>query len=88
MLPVVLMAIPAGAIADMHDRRIVGLVALSIELCDATALTVLAWLGLITPNLLLALCFAVGSSMVLMGPAWPSSASERCRPKHCLRPSR
>lgn len=77
MLPVMLIAIPAGAIADMHDRRIVGLVALSIELCGATVLTVLAWLGLTTPNLLLALCFTVGSGMALMGPAWQSSVSEQ-----------
>lgn len=68
---------PAVAIVDMHDRRIVGLVALSIELCGATALTVLAWLGLTTPNLLLALCFAVGSGTALMGPAWQSSVSEQ-----------
>ncbi len=77
MLPVMLIAIPAGAIADMHDRRIVGLVALSIELCGATALTVLAWLGLTMPNLLPARCFAVGSGMALMGPAWQSAVSEQ-----------
>lgn len=77
MLPVMLIAIPAGAIADMHDRGIVALVALSIELCGATALTMLAWLGLTAPNLLLALCFAVGSGMALMGPAWQFSVSEQ-----------
>ncbi|MFK4654238.1 MFS family permease [Bradyrhizobium japonicum] len=77
MLPVMLIAMPSGAIADMYDRRIVGLVALSIELCGAIALTVLDWLGLTTPNLLLALCFAVGSGMALMGPAWQSSVSEQ-----------
>src|ERR1700748_3966925 len=32
MLPVMLLAMPAGAIADMHDRRIVALVSLSIAL--------------------------------------------------------
>ncbi|MGY4319221.1 MFS family permease [Bradyrhizobium sp. JR3.5] len=77
MLPVMLISMPAGAISDMHDRRIVGLVALSIELCGATALAVLEWLGLTTPNLLLALCFVVGSGMALMGPAWQSSVSEQ-----------
>lgn len=77
LLPVMLIALPAGAVADMHDRRIVGLVALSIELCGATVLTVLDWLTLTTPNLLLALCFAVGSGMALMGPAWQSSVSEQ-----------
>ncbi|WFT99647.1 MFS transporter [Bradyrhizobium barranii] len=77
LLPIMLIAMPAGAVADMHDRRIVGLIALSIELCGATALTVLDWSGLTTPNLLLAFCFAVGSGMALMGPAWQSSVSEQ-----------
>jgi MFS family permease len=77
MLPVMLISMPAGAIADMHDRRIVALVSLSIALSGATTLTVLAWLGLITPNILLALCFVVGSGMALFGPAWQSSVSEQ-----------
>jgi len=77
MLPVMLISIPAGAIADMYDRRIVALVALSIAFCGATALTALDWLGLTTPNLLLVLCFVVGSGMALMGPAWQSSVSEQ-----------
>ena len=77
MLPIMLIAMPAGAIADMHDRRIVALVSLAIALAGATALTVLAWLGLVTPNLLLALCFVVGSGMALFGPAWQASVSEQ-----------
>src|SRR5215467_16340640 len=39
MLPVMMIAMPAGAIADMHDRRVVAMVSLSIALCGATALT-------------------------------------------------
>lgn len=77
LLPVMLIAMPAGAIADMYDRRIVMLVALAIALCGATVLTVLDWSGLITPDLLLVLCFVVGSSMALMGPAWQSSVGEQ-----------
>jgi predicted MFS family arabinose efflux permease len=77
MLPVMLISMPAGAIADMHDRRIVALVSLSIALSGATALTVLAWLNLVTPPILLALCFVVGSGMALFGPAWQSSVSEQ-----------
>jgi len=77
MLPVMLISMPAGAIADMYDRRIVALVSLSISLSGATALTVLAWLGLVTPYTLLALCFVVGSGMALFGPAWQSSVSEQ-----------
>lgn len=77
MLPIMLIAMPAGAIADMHDRRIVALVSLMIALSGATALTVLAWFNLVTPNILLALCFVVGSGMALFGPAWQASVSEQ-----------
>src|SRR5215471_1737970 len=77
MLPIMLISMPAGAIADMHDRRIVALVSLAIALSGATTLTVLAWLGMINPNILLALCFVVGSGMALFGPAWQSSVSEQ-----------
>jgi MFS family permease len=77
MLPVMLISMPAGAIADMYDRRVVSIVSLSIALSGATALTVLAWLGLVTPATLLAFCFIVGSGMALFGPAWQSSVSEQ-----------
>ena len=77
MLPIMLISMPAGAIADMHDRRIVAMVSLAIALTGATTLTVLTWLGLLAPNLLLTLCFVVGSGMALFGPAWQSSVSEQ-----------
>ncbi|KRQ93010.1 MFS transporter [Bradyrhizobium valentinum] len=77
MLPIMLISMPAGAIADMHDRRVVALVSLGIALVGASFLTVLAWLGLVTPNILLALCFVVGSGMALFGPAWQASVSEQ-----------
>src|ERR1700690_1998759 len=81
MLPVLLISMPAGAIADMYDRRIVSIISLSIALSGATALTVLAWLGLVTPTTLLAFCFVVGSGMALFGPAWQSSVSEQVPPE-------
>lgn len=77
MLPAMLIAIPAGATADMYAPRVVALVALSTELCGAIALTAFDWLDLTTPNLLLVLCVVVGSGMVLMGPAWQSSVSNQ-----------
>src|SRR3954464_12424942 len=77
MLPIMLISMPAGAIADMYDRRIVALVSLSISLVGATSLAVMAWLNLVTPNILLALCFVVGSGMALFGPAWQASVSEQ-----------
>ncbi|RXG84751.1 MFS transporter [Bradyrhizobium zhanjiangense] len=76
-LPQMLISVPAGAIADMHDRRIVALVSLGIALAGATGLTALAWVGLVTSNLLLVLCFIVGSGMALMAPAWQSSVNEQ-----------
>src|SRR6201999_3294675 len=50
---------------------------LCIALSGAITLSVLTWLGLTTPNVLLGLCFAVGSGMALMGPAWQSSVAEQ-----------
>src|SRR6185436_17540280 len=47
MLPIMLISMPAGAIADMHDRRIVAMVSLAIALTGATTLTVLTWIGLL-----------------------------------------
>ena len=77
MLPVALVSTPAGAIADMFDRRIVGLVALSIALAGSISLSALAWLGVMTPALLLVSCFTIGSGMALFGPAWQASVSEQ-----------
>ena len=77
MLPIMLISMPAGAIADMYDRRIVALVSLCIALVGATALAVMAGLNLVTPNILLAFCFIVGCGMALFGPAWQSSVSEQ-----------
>ena len=37
----------------------------------------MAWLNLVTPNILLAFCFVVGCGMALFGPAWQSSVSEQ-----------
>jgi predicted MFS family arabinose efflux permease len=77
MLPIMLISMPAGAVADMYDRRIVALVSLSIALTGATALTVLTWLGMVTPEILLGFCFVVGCGMALFGPAWQASVSEQ-----------
>src|ERR1700751_2299630 len=48
-LPIMLIAMPAGAIADMYDRRIVAMVSLAIALTGATTLTLLTWFGLLQP---------------------------------------
>ena len=58
-LPVALIAAPAGAVADMFDRRIVGLVALTIAFAGAASLSWLAWFGVVTPDLLLVFCYPI-----------------------------
>src|ERR1700709_1241439 len=77
MLPIMLISMPAGAVADMYDRRLVSLASLVLSLVGASTLTILTWLGLVTPNILLAFCFIVGCGMALFGPAWQSSVSEQ-----------
>jgi MFS family permease len=81
MLPVMLISIPAGAVADMYDRRIVGLIALTLTLTASVSLTVLAWFGGLTPVTLLAFSFAIACGMALYGPAWQSSVNEQVPPK-------
>src|SRR5262249_19076803 len=76
-LPIMLISIPAGAIADMYDRRVVGCVALLITLVGSVALSVVAYFGLITPFNLLALSFIIGTGNALFGPAWQASVSEQ-----------
>src|SRR5262245_26360356 len=77
MLPIVLMSTPAGAIADMFDRRLVGIVALSIAFTGAIVLSALTYLGLLMPSVLLAFCFIIGSGMALFGPSWQASVAEQ-----------
>ena len=81
MLPIMLLSLPAGALADMYDRRVVSLVSLVIALAGAISLTALTWAGAITPNILLAFCFIIGSGMALFGPAWQASVSEQVPPE-------
>src|SRR5258708_28257968 len=68
MLPIMLISMPAGAIADMYDRRIVALVSLGIALSGATTLAVMAVRNLVNPDILPALCLIVGSALSLFGP--------------------
>jgi MFS family permease len=79
--PMMLLSIPAGAIADMFDRRVVGMIALSIAIFGAGGLALLAILGLITPKLLLAFCFLVGAGMALFSPSWQASVSSQVAPE-------
>ena len=67
-LPVVLFAIVAGTVGDLADRRRFLLTTQTFMLVAATALGALAIAGLITPWVLLALVFAVGTGQALTSP--------------------
>lgn len=77
VLPIMLFSLPAGAAADLWDRRTVMLVAQIGMLVVSAALAAFAWLGLITPVILLAFTFLLGCGAALYGPAWQSSVREQ-----------
>jgi MFS family permease len=79
--PMMLLSLPAGAIADSYDRRKVALVALTIALGGALGLSVITVLGMLTPVLLLIFCFIVGTGTALFSPAWQASVSEQVPPR-------
>jgi MFS family permease len=75
-LPVVLFAVLAGAVGDLVDRRRFVLVTQSLMLIAAVALGVLALAGRVTPWILLALIFAVGTGRALTSPTWQTLQPE------------
>jgi MFS family permease len=81
MMPTMLISIAAGAIADMHDRRIVALTGLFTALTGAITLSVLAHFHLITPFILLGFSFIIGTGMALFQPAWQASVNEQVPPE-------
>lgn len=81
MLPMMLVAVPAGAIADMFDRRKVAMSGLAFATAAAALLTTLAWAGYTSPWLLLGFCALIGMGVALYGPAWQASVREQVTPE-------
>lgn len=69
-LPFFFLAIPAGALADVVDRRRLLLVALAWLALMTAALAVLSFAELVTPGGLLALTFAIGIGSAFAAPAF------------------
>jgi MFS family permease len=67
--PVLLLALPAGETADRHNRRMVMLMALGLEIVSILALAIAAWRGISSIPLLLAAAFAFGIGRAYFGPA-------------------
>ncbi|MFT5032574.1 MAG: MFS family permease [Bermanella sp.] len=76
-LPMALFALPAGAIADIYDRRKVQMLFFFLSLLAGLAMTLVSYLGLITPWVLLGLCFLVGTGGALAAPARGASVAEQ-----------
>jgi MFS family permease len=82
MIPLMLVAVPAGAIADMFDRRKIAMVGLAFSMVAAATLTTLAFMNLTSPWVLLGFCSLIGGGVALYGPAWQASIGEQVEAEH------
>jgi MFS family permease len=76
MLPVLLLALPAGALADTFDRR---RLLLAVQIClfvVGAGLTALTALDRMSPALLLVFTFALGAGQALTLPTWQAVIPE------------
>ncbi len=71
-VPIFLLSLPAGALADVLERRPILLVAQSWMLAAATILSAAAWLDGVRPWVLLAVAAALGIGVAFNSPAWTS----------------
>ncbi len=69
-LPIFLVAIPAGALADIVDRRRFLIAGEAANTVIAAAFAVLVTYDLVTPLVLLAFTFLIGAFGALTAPAW------------------
>lgn len=74
--PLFLLALPAGALADIVDRRRLLLYTQAWMLVSAVALALLTLFGLTTPWILLLLIFSLGLGSALNAPAWQAIVPE------------
>jgi MFS family permease len=86
-LPFFLLALPAGALGDIFDRRKL-IIATEVWMASvAAAIAALTLLHLITPWMLLLLTLALSIGDALEAPTWRAILPEVVPPKTCSRPS-
>jgi MFS family permease len=76
IMPVFLLALPGGALADIVDRRIFLLGTQIWTILAASLLAVLTLCGVMTAGWLLVLTFAIGIGSALTAPAWSAIVPE------------
>ena len=81
-LPVFLLGVPAGVVADLVDRRKLLLVTQAWMLAAATVLGVMTMLGHTGPWMLLGLTFALGLGATMNGPAWQATVPQLVDREH------
>lgn len=69
-LPVFLLALPAGAVADIFDKRKLLIIVNITMLFAAALLAVLVYSGAVSIGWLLFITFILGSGAAFLGPAW------------------
>ena len=80
-IPIMLLGLFAGAIADNYDRRLVMLAAQTGMLLVSAVLAALTYAGAIGPLGLIALTLAVGAGTALNAPAWQASVRIQVDPE-------
>src|SRR6478609_8941369 len=75
-LPMMVLALPAGVLADAFDRRLMMLAVQTYVVVVAVLLAVLTALNLMPPALLLAFTFAVGAGQAMLQPPWQALITE------------
>lgn len=76
LLPVLVVSLPAGVLADVLDRRRYLVGVFSAAVAVAGSLAVLTFAGLVTPLVLLLLTFGMGITSALASPAWQAVQPE------------
>jgi MFS family permease len=76
VMPIFLLALPAGALADILDRRRFILTTQAWMLFAAALLALLTYAHLVDPAVLLAATFAIGAGSAMNNPAWGSVMAE------------
>jgi MFS family permease len=75
-LPIMVFSLASGAIADNFNRRRVMLTAQLFMLGVSALLALFAYLGLLTPWLLLGFTFLIGCGTALNNPSWQASVGD------------
>lgn len=75
-LPIMLLSLWAGAVADNLERRKVMIACQAFMLLVSALLAATAWAGWMTPWLLLGFTFLLGCATAINGPAWQASVGD------------